>query len=320
MTKMDLQSLSFLKEPSTILLNTKKTFGIDFSIEVTAFQEKHPLVPETDPHYIFEEEATKSLLLGFALNKRVLLQGLHGTGKSTHIEQVAARLNWPCLRINLDGHLTRSDLLGKDVIRLSDGKPYSIFQEGILPFALKHPIALVFDEYDAGRPEVLFVIQRLLEAEGKLTLLDENKILTPHPFFRMFATANTVGMGDTTGLYYGTHPLNQGQLDRWSLIAKLSYLPFEKEKGLVLTKVPFFAKTEEKSQIIHGMVAFADLTRAGFEAGDIALPMSPRSVLAWAQNAEVLGGIKEALKLTYLNRFEKQDQALLEEYYQRAFG
>ncbi len=317
---MDLSNLSFPKKISTTLIQPKKIFGVDLSTQIFAFQEKHPLVPEIDSHYIFEEEATKSLLLGFSLNKRVLLQGLHGTGKSTHIEQVAARLNWPCVRINLDGHLTRSDLLGKDVIRLSDGKPYSVFQEGILPFSLQHPVALVFDEYDAGRPEVLFIIQRLLEAEGKLTLLDENRILTPHPFFRLFATANTVGMGDTSGLYYGTHPLNQGQLDRWSLIAKLSYLPFEKEKELVLAKVPFFAETKEQAQKVHGMVAFADLTRAGFEAGDIALPMSPRSVLAWAQNTEILGDIKSALKLTYLNRFEKQDQTLLEEYYQRAFG
>lgn len=317
---MDLNTLTFLKDLSIVSLNPKKIFNIDLPLEIPSFKEKHPLVPEIDPHYIFDEEATKSLLLGFALNKRILLQGLHGTGKSTHIEQVAARLNWPCLRLNLDGHLTRSDLLGKDAIRLENGKPFSYFQEGILPFALKHPIALVFDEYDAGRPEVLFVIQRLLEAEGKLTLLDENQVLTPHPFFRLFATANTIGMGDTTGLYYGTHPLNQGQLDRWSFIAKLHYLPFETEKELILAKVPFLKKSKALSQQVHGMVAFADLTRAGFEAGDISLPMSPRSVLTWAQNTEALGDVKIALKLTFLNRFEEQEKKILEEYYQRAFG
>lgn len=294
-------------------------FGINWDIDLPIFDKRSELTPEIDPDYVFDNSVTKSILAGFLYNRRVLLQGLHGTGKSTHIEQIAARLNWPCLRINLDGHITRFDLLGKDVIHLEKGHPVSRYQEGILPWAIKHPVALVLDEYDAARPEVLFVLQRLLEQTGKLTLLDENKIFDPHPYFRIFATTNTLGLGDSTGLYFGTHPLNQGQLDRWNIVARTSYLPFEKEINLVCAKTPFFQNTDGRTTV-KSMVAFADLTRMGFQSGDLALPMSPRTVISWAQNSVIFGDIKESLTLSFLNRFEEQDKPLLEEYYQRAFG
>ncbi len=302
----------------TKLHSVRDLFGIDWDVSVPVFEEKNPLVPKIDPFYIFNSEVTKSILAGFLYNLRVLLHGLHGTGKSTHIEQVAARLNWPCLRINLDGHITRSDLLGKDVIRLEKGHPVSCYQLGILPWSLKNPVALILDEYDAARPEVLFVIQRLLEQDGKLILLDENVTLTPHPQFRLFATINTLGLGDTTGLYFGTHPLNQGQLDRWNLIAHLSYFSFEKEMALVKAKVPLLG-TPEFKEIVKSMIAFADLTRQGFKNGDLGLPMSPRSVISWGENIDIFKDVKEALTLSFLNRFSEEDQKLLEEYYERAF-
>lgn len=315
---MQLTDLKF-KKIDVVHISARKIFEIDWDVLVPVFVAKNPLVPEIDPSYIFNKEATKSILAGFLYNRRVLIQGLHGTGKSTHIEQIAARLNWPCLRINLDGHITRSDLLGKDSIRLENGNPISFYKLGILPWALSHPVSLILDEYDAARAEVLFVIQRLLEQEGKLILLDENKSLTPHENFRLFATVNTLGLGDTTGLYTGTHALNQGQLDRWTIVAHMPYLSFEKERELLKSKVPSL-HTPELENTLKSMVAFADLTRQGFKSGDIGLPMSPRTLISWAQNIEIFGDLKEALSLTFLNRFEKEDQHLLEEYYQRAFG
>lgn len=299
--------------------SAKDLFGLNWDISVPVFQGKNPLVPEIDPFYIFNTDATKSILAGFIYNRRVLLQGLHGTGKSTHIEQVAARLNWPCLRVNLDGHLTRSDLLGKDVIRLENGQPLSAYQPGVLSWSLKNPIALILDEYDAARPEVLFVIQRLLEQEGKLILLDENVILTPHPHFRLFGTINTLGSGDPTGLYFGVHSLNQGQLDRWNLVAHLSYFFFEEEMKLLQAKLPFLKK-QEFQETLKSMVAFADLTRQGFKNGDLGLPMSPRTLISWGENIEIFKNIKEALVLSFLNRFSEEDQKLLYEYYDRAFN
>lgn len=316
---MHLSTIDLDNIHTTSLRPARTLFGINWEIDVPVFDERSALVPEIDPDYVFDNCITKSVLAGFLYNRRVLLQGLHGTGKSTHIEQVAARLNWPCLRINLDGHITRFDLLGKDVIHLQNDHPLSHYQEGILPWSIRHPVALVLDEYDAARPEVLFVLQRLLEQGGKLTLLDENKILDPHPFFRLFATVNTLGLGDSTGLYFGTHPLNQGQMDRWNIVARTSYLPFEQEINLICAKTPFFQNPEGR-ETIKSMVAFADLTRQGFQNGDLMLPMSPRGVLSWAQNSIIFGDVKESLAVSFLNRFEDQDKPLLEEYYQRAFG
>ena len=316
---MRLSTLDLKNIQKTSPMSARVLFGINWDTEIPVFDEKNDLTPDIDPDYVFDDSVTKSVLAGFLYNRRVLLQGLHGTGKSTHIEQVAARLNWPCLRINLDGHITRFDLLGKDVIHLQNEHPISAFQEGILPWSIRHPVALVLDEYDAARPEVLFVLQRLLEQTGKLTLLDENIVLDPHPYFRLFATTNTLGLGDATGLYFGTHPLNQGQMDRWNIVAHTSYLPFEKEINLVCAKTPFFQNPEGRVTV-KSMVAFADLTRQGFQSGDIALPMSPRTVISWAQNSVIFGDIKESLTLSFLNRFEEQDKPLLEEYYQRAFG
>lgn len=310
--------ISELDHAHTISLeraSSKDLFQVELDWDVHKFSEKRTLVPDIDPHYAFDVSATKAILLGFTYNQRVLVQGLHGSGKSTHIEQIAARLNWPCLRVNLDGHITRSDLLGKDVIKLQDGKPVSLFQEGILPWAIQRPIALVLDEYDAARPEVLFVLQQVLEQGGSLTLFEENRRITPHPQFRLFATANTVGLGDSTGLYLGTHPLNQGQLDRWTVVAKLSYMEMAREHALIMAKAPGLAE-----DIAQGMVAFADLTREGFRAGDLALPMSPRTVLGWAHQTLILKDPKEALSLSFLNRFEADEVSLLHEYYQRAFG
>ncbi|MBS0185631.1 MAG: AAA family ATPase [Proteobacteria bacterium] len=304
----------FTTKPQSV----KNLFGIDWDITIPVFQEKNLLIPDIDPHYIFNADVTKSIIAGFLYNRRVLLQGLHGTGKSTHIEQVAARLNWPCVRINFDGHIMRSDLLGKDIIRIENGHPVSFYQPGILPWSLKNPIALILDEYDAARPEVLFVLQRLLEQEGKLMLLDENLILTPHRYFRLFATLNTLGLGDSTGLYFGTHPINQGQLDRWNLIAHLSYFSFEKEMELIKAKVPSL-NIPEFQDTIKSMIAFADLTRQGFKNGDLSLPMSPRCLISWGENINIFKNVEEALRLSFLNRFSEEDQKLLIEYYDRAF-
>ncbi len=248
-----------------------------------------------------------------------MVQGYHGTGKSTHIEQVASRLNWPCIRVNLDSHISRIDLVGKDAIVLRDGMQVTEFREGILPWAYQHPCALVFDEYDAGRPDVMFVIQRVLEAEGRLTLLDQSRVLLPHPAFRLFATANTIGLGDATGLYHGTQQINQGQMDRWSIVATLNYLGHEAETEIVLAKVPTF-DTEDKRQTVEAMVALAELTRSGFINGDISTVMSPRTVITWAENSLLFGDVAFAFRLSFLNKCDEIERGLVAEYYQRCFG
>jgi cobaltochelatase CobS len=287
-------------------------------MKAPAFSQRTEHVPEIDEAYRFDPETTLAILAGFAHNRRVLIQGYHGTGKSTHIEQVAARLNWPCLRINLDSHISRIDLIGKDAIVLRDGVQVTEFREGLLPWALQHPVALVFDEYDAGRPDVMFVIQRVLEVEGRLTLLDQNKVIRPHPAFRLFATANTVGLGDTTGLYHGTQQLNQGQLDRWNIVATLNYLPHEDETKIVVAKVPSY-DTDEGRKTVANMVSLADLTRAGFIAGDISTVMSPRTVITWAENARIFKDVGFAFRLTFLNKCDEVERATVAEYYQRCF-
>ncbi|MHA1568085.1 MAG: AAA family ATPase, partial [Alphaproteobacteria bacterium] len=273
-----------------ITVSVRQTFGIDSDLDVPAFSRRRDRVPDIDEVYRFDRETTLAILAGFAHNRRVLIQGYHGTGKSTHIEQVAARLNWPCVRVNLDSHISRIDLLGKDAIVLRDGQQVTEFQEGILPWSVQHPTALVFDEYDAGRPDVMFVIQRVLEADGKLTLLDQNRLIRPHPAFRLFATANTIGLGDTTGLYHGTQQINQGQLDRWNIVAVLNYLPHDEETAIVLAKVPEF-DSKEGRQVIANMVTLADLTRAGLMAGDLSTVMSPRTVITWAENARIFDDV-----------------------------
>jgi cobaltochelatase CobS len=302
-----------------IKVKARQTFGIDSDLEVPAFSKPTDHTPEVDEAYRFDRDTTLAILAGFAHNRRVLIQGYHGTGKSTHIEQVAARLNWPCIRVNLDSHISRIDLVGRDAIVLRDGKQVTEFREGILPWALQHPTALCFDEYDAGRADVMFVIQRVLEVEGKLTLLDQNRVIRPHPAFRMFATTNTVGLGDTTGLYHGTQQINQGQMDRWSIVATLNYLPHEEEVKIVLAKsAPW--DTVDGRQTISAMVALADLTRAGFVAGDLSTVMSPRTVITWAENARIFNDIAFAFRLTFLNKCDEVERATVAEYYQRCFG
>jgi cobaltochelatase CobS len=301
-------------------VSVRQVFGIDSDLEVPAYSEVDPHVPEVDTDYRFDRATTLAILAGFAKNRRVMVTGYHGTGKSTHIEQVAARLNWPCVRVNLDSHISRIDLIGKDAIVLRDGKQVTEFREGILPWALQNPTALVFDEYDAGRADVMFVIQRVLEVDGKLTLLDQNKVIHPHPSFRLFSTANTVGLGDTTGLYHGTQQINQGQMDRWSIVTTLNYLPHDQEVNIVAAKTPHY-DTDEGRKIISAMVALADLTRAGFIAGDISTVMSPRTVITWAENARIFGGdIGFAFRLTFLNKCDEVERSTLAEYYQRCFG
>jgi len=299
-------------------VSVRQTFGIDTDMEVPAFSEAEDHVPEVDDAYRFDHETTLAILSGFAYNRRVMIQGYHGTGKSTHIEQVAARLNWPCIRINLDSHISRIDLVGKDAIVLRDGKQVTEFREGLLPWALQHPTALVFDEYDAGRPDVMFVIQRVLEVEGKLTLLDQNRVLHPHPYFRLFSTTNTIGLGDTTGLYHGTQQINQGQMDRWNIVATLNYLPHDDEVNIVLSKLPTY-DTPEGREKMNAMVELADLTRAGFINGDISTVMSPRTVITWAENAEIFGDMKVAFRLTFLNKCDELERPVVAEYYQRCF-
>lgn len=277
-------------------------------------------VPTIDPAYHFDPETTQAILAGFEQNRRVLVQGAHGSGKSTHIEQVAARLNWPILRVNLDGHLTRMDLVGRDAIAIRDGKQVTEFAEGILPWALQRSVALVFDEYDAGRPDVMFVIQRVLEKEGRFTLLDQNRVINPHPQFRLFATANTVGLGDMTGLYRGAQMLNQAQLDRWNVVARLDYLAAEDEVKVVLGQVPAMAERGDGQGLVASMVAVAGMTRTGFKAGDISTVMSPRTVISWAENLLTFGAVDTAFRLTFLNKCDEAEQSIVEEYYQRAFG
>ena len=300
-------------------LSVRKAFGIDSNLEVPAYSKTSEHVPEIDPDYLFNRETTLAILAGFAYNRRVMVSGFHGTGKSTHIEQVAARLNWPCIRINLDSHISRIDLIGKDAIVLKDGKQITEFREGILPWAYQHNVALVFDEYDAGRPDVMFVIQRVLESAGKLTLLDQNRVLKPHPAFRLFATANTVGLGDTTGLYHGTQQINQAQMDRWSIITALNYLPHAQEAAIVTAKVKSF-DTDKGRKAIGNMVRVADLTRSAFVAGDLSTVMSPRTVITWAQNAEIFEDVGFAFRVTFLNKCDELERGLVAEFYQRCFG
>jgi cobaltochelatase CobS len=300
-------------------VSAREVFGLNIDMMLPAFSEREEHVPEIDKAYKFDRDTTLAILAGFAHNRRVLVQGYHGTGKSTHIEQVAARLNWPCVRINLDSHISRIDLIGKDAIVIKDGVQVTEFREGLLPWALQNPVALVFDEYDAGRPDVMFVIQRVLEVEGKLTLLDQNKVIRPHPAFRLFATANTVGLGDTTGLYHGTQQINQGQMDRWNIVATLNYLPHDAEMQIVLAKMPGF-NTKEGKQMISAMVDVADLTRQGFMGGDISTVMSPRTVISWAENYAIFKDIGYAFRVTFLNKCDETERATIAEYYQRAFG
>ncbi|ONH82938.1 cobaltochelatase subunit CobS [Roseomonas mucosa] len=299
-------------------VKVREVFGIDTDLEVPAFSNPTEHVPERDPTYRFDKDTTLAILAGFAFNRRVMIQGYHGTGKSTHVEQVAARLNWPCIRVNLDSHISRIDLVGKDAIVLKDGKQVTEFKEGILPWALQRPCAIVFDEYDAGRPDVMFVIQRVLEVEGKLTLLDQNRVIRPHPGFRIFATANTVGLGDTTGLYHGTQQINQGQMDRWNIVATLNYLPHKQETDIVSAKMGVTDAKGRKQ--IEAMVSLADLTRAGFIAGDISTVMSPRTVITWAENAKIFGDVGFAFRLSFLNKCDEAERATVAEYYQRCFN
>ena len=299
-------------------IHVREEFGIDSDMVVRGFEERSERVPEIDATYKFDPDTTLAILAGFNNNRRVMIQGYHGTGKSTHIEQVAARLNWPAVRVNLDSHISRSDLIGKDAIKLKDGKQVTDFQEGILPWALRNPCAIVFDEYDAGRADVMFVIQRVLETDGKLTLLDQNKVITPHPYFRIFATANTVGLGDTTGLYHGTQQINQGQMDRWSLVATLNYLSVGAESAIVLAKNPHY-NSEKGRKTIERMVTVADMTRTAFMAGDLSTVMSPRTVIAWAQNAEIFRNVGYAFRLSFLNKCDELERATVAEFYQKCF-
>src|SRR5690348_12088743 len=314
----EIRPTSAIDVPDTKVV-AREAFEIETDMVVPAFSVRTEHVPDIDTAYKFDRETTLAILAGFAHNRRVMIQGYHGTGKSTHIEQVAARLNWPCIRVNLDSHISRIDLIGKDAIVLRDGKQITEFREGILPWALQHACALVFDEYDAGRPDVMFVIQRVLEVEGKLTLLDQNKIIRPHPAFRLFATANTVGLGDTTGLYHGTQQINQGQMDRWNIVSTLNYLPHDDESNIVVAKCPQYDTPEGRKQI-DAMVACADLTRAGFINGDISTVMSPRTVITWADNARIFNDVAFAFRVSFLNKCDELERPGVAEYYQRCFG
>jgi len=305
-------------EKPTETFSVEDLFGFETEMTIKGFEERTDRVPEIDPTYKFDPETTLAILAGFKHNRRVMIQGYHGTGKSTHIEQVAARINWPTVRVNLDSHISRIDLIGKDAIKLRDGVQVTEFQEGILPWALRNPAAIVFDEYDAGRPDVMFVIQRILETDGKLTLLDQNEIITPHPSFRLFATANTVGLGDTTGLYHGVQQINQAQMDRWSLVATLNYLSHDAEAAIVLGKAPHYNSEEGRKTIAH-MVTVADLTRTAFMNGDISTVMSPRTVITWAQNAEIFKDVGFAFRLTFLNKCDELERQTVAEFYQRCF-
>ncbi|WP_456388708.1 cobaltochelatase subunit CobS [Profundibacter sp.] len=299
-------------------ISVREVFGIDTDMVVKGYSERSERVPEFDATYKFDPDTTLAILAGFSHNRRVMIQGYHGTGKSTHIEQVAARLNWPCVRVNLDSHISRIDLIGKDAIKLKDGKQVTEFQEGILPWALRTNTAIVFDEYDAGRADVMFVIQRVLEVDGKLTLLDQNKVITPHPQFRLFATANTVGLGDTTGLYHGTQQINQGQMDRWSLVATLNYLSHDAETQIVLSKNPVY-NNDKGRKTISQMVTVADLTRTAFMNGDLSTVMSPRTVITWAQNATIFRNVGYAFRLSFLNKCDELERQTVAEFYQRCF-
>jgi cobaltochelatase CobS len=300
-------------------VTVREAFGVPSDMKVPAFSHADSHVPEIDPAYRFDPQTTLAICAGFAFDRRVMVQGYHGTGKSTHIEQIAARLNWPLVRVNLDSHVSRIDLVGKDAIVLKDGKQVTEFREGMLPWAIQRPIALVFDEYDAGRPDVMFVIQRILEAQGKLTLLDQNRVIRPNPYFRLFSTTNTIGLGDTTGLYHGTQQINQGQMDRWSIVTTLNYLAHDVEADIVLAKTPMWDNAEGK-KTISAMVRVADMTRNAFMNGDISTVMSPRTVITWAQNAQIFGDIGMAFRLTFLNKCDELERPTVAEFYQRAFG
>ncbi|MEO7057749.1 MAG: AAA family ATPase [Caldimonas sp.] len=299
-------------------VSARELFGIDSDLRVPAFVERSEHVPEVDTAYRFNHDVTLALLAGFAHNRRVLVQGLHGTGKSTHVEQVAARLNWPCVRVNLDGHISRLDLVGKDAVVLREGKQVTEFQEGILPWALQRPMALVFDEYDAGRPDVMFVIQRVLEQNGRFTLMDQNRVLVPHPLFRLFATANTVGLGNLNGLYHGAQRLNHAQIDRWNVVAALNYLPAEEEIAIVQARVPSLGD-EAGHALVAQMVAVAALTRSGFAAGDLSTLMSPRTVITWAENLEIFADLGTAFRLSFVNKCDDAERTVVAEYFQRCF-
>ena len=298
----------------THLVSARDVFGIDSDLQVPALTEPDEHVPDIDPAYRFDKSVTLALLAGFARNRRVLIQGLHGTGKSTHIEQVAARLNWPCVRVNLDGQLSRMDLIGRDSVTLRDGQQVTQFQEGILPWSIQRPVALVFDEYDAGRPDVMFVIQRILEQDGKLTLLDQNRVISPHPQFRLFATANTVGLGNLNGLYHGVQRLNHAQIDRWNIVVSLDHLPPHVEADIVSSRVP-----EVDGDVIASMVAVANLTRSGFRVGDLSTLMSPRTVITWAENVVIFGDVGLAFQLSFVNKCDDEEKPIVAEYFQRCF-
>ncbi|KAF0228037.1 MAG: cobaltochelatase CobS [Beijerinckiaceae bacterium] len=305
-------------EPDTTV-SVREAFGIDSDLVVPAYKARTEHVPDLDPDYLFDKDTTLAILAGFAYNRRVMVTGFHGTGKSTHIEQVAARLNWPCVRVNLDSHVSRIDLIGKDVIVLKEGKQVTEFKDGILPWAYQHNVALVFDEYDAGRPDVMFVIQRVLEAAGRLTLLDQSRVIKPHKAFRLFSTANTVGLGDTSGLYHGTQQINQAQMDRWNIVTVLNYLAHDKEVDIVLAKAKHY-KGKEGREIVNRMVRVADLTRNAFINGELSTVMSPRTVITWAENAEIFGDIGMAFRLTFLNKCDELERQLVAEFFQRSFG
>jgi cobaltochelatase CobS len=321
-----MRAASSVAEPQTApalpdtTVAVKKVFGIDSDLEVPGYKTRTDHVPDLDPDYLFNKDVTLAILAGFKHNRRVIIQGYHGTGKSSHIEQVAARLNWPCIRINLDSHVSRIDLVGKDAIVLKEGKQITEFRDGILPWAYQHNVALVFDEYDAGRPDVMFVIQRVLESSSRLTLLDQSRVIRPHAAFRLFATANTIGLGDTTGLYHGTQQINQAQMDRWSIVATLNYLPHDDEARIVLSKVKNWAKSNDKKKAVSNMVRVADLTRSAFINGDLSTVMSPRTVMTWAENAEIFSSIGFAFRVTFLNKCDELERPLVAEFYQRCFG
>src|SRR5213595_4066162 len=315
---LETQSDTILATPDRAV-KVREAFGIDSDMEVPAFSEADERVPDLDPAYVFDPDTTMAICAGFAKNRRVMVQGYHGTGKSTHIEQVAARLNWPMIRINLDSHISRIDLIGKDAIVLREGQQVTEFREGLLPWALQHPVALVFDEYDAGRPDVMFVIQRVLETDGKLTLLDQNRVIRPNPWFRLFATTNTIGLGDTSGLYHGTQQINQGQMDRWSIVTTLNYLAHDEEVEIVLAKAHHY-RTQEGRDIVNKMVRLADLTRNAFANGDLSTVMSPRTVITWAENADIFSDIGFAFRVTFLNKCDELERPLVAEFYQRCLN
>lgn len=315
MSKVDLDINNM---PDTTV-SVRDVFGIDSDMIVPAYSKKDPHVPDADPDYIFDRQTTLAILAGFAYNRRVMVAGYHGTGKSTHIEQVAARLNWPCVRVNLDSHVSRIDLIGKDAIVVKDGMQVTEFKDGILPWAYQNNVALVFDEYDAGRPDVMFVIQRVLESSGRLTLLDQSRVINPHPAFRMFATANTVGLGDTTGLYHGTQQINQAQMDRWSIVTTLNYLPHDNEVEIILAKSKHYQNAEGR-EIVSKMVRVADMTRQAFINGDLSTVMSPRTVITWSENANIFTDVGFAFRLTFLNKCDELERPIVAEFYQRAFG